>query len=76
MAQGVTLLGGVAVGGGVALLEELCHGEWALNFQMLKPGPMSLSQELANSVVELLAISSTLCLPVFHHASQYDDNRL
>jgi hypothetical protein len=28
---------------GVIFLEEVCHLGWALKFQKLKPGPMSLS---------------------------------
>lgn len=36
-------LQGVAQLGGVTLLEDICHREWALRFQMLKSGPLSLS---------------------------------
>lgn len=42
---------------GVALLEKVCHWEWALKSQMLKPGPVSHSLFLlpANPDVEFLA---------------------
>ena len=53
--QGVTLKGL----GGVALLEEVCHGGWALRFQNHKPGPMVLSLD---PDVELLATSPAPCL--------------
>jgi hypothetical protein len=36
----------VIVGVGVALLEKVCYYRWALGFQMLKPGPDSLSLSL------------------------------
>ena len=39
--EGIALLGGCGLFGvGVALLEEVCHWEWALGFQKLKPDPV------------------------------------
>ena len=50
------------VGVGVALLEEVCHWEWALGFQMLKPGPVSLSLPAAfpSRCRTLTSFSSTM----------------
>lgn len=59
----------------MALLEEMCHwGVWALRFQLLKPGPVSLSLfcHLLVPGVELWVPAEALCLPDYHH----DDNRL
>jgi hypothetical protein len=48
---------------------------WALRFQMLKPGPVSLSLP-ADPEVELSDISPAPCLPACCHASHHDDNEL
>jgi hypothetical protein len=50
---------GVALFGGVALLEEVCHWWWPLKFPMLKPGPVSI----------FLAPPSASCPPARCHAS-------
>jgi hypothetical protein len=62
----------------MSLLEEVCHWKCALRFQRPKPNPVALSLFLltADLNVELSATSPAPCLPVFHHASRHDDNRL
>ena len=62
--------------GGVALSEELCHGEWALRLQKPKPDPVSLFQLPMDLDVELSATSPTPHLPGGCHAFYHDDNGL
>ena len=59
------------VGAGVALLEEVCPWVWALRFQELKPGPVTLFRCLP---IQLLLLQRL----VYLHAnmSQHDDNGL
>jgi hypothetical protein len=49
----------------VALLEEVCHWDWALRFQKLKPGleVQSLFLLPVDQDVELSAPSPAPCLP-------------
>ena len=63
--KNVTLLGGVA-----------CFWGWALGFQMLKSGPVSLFLLPANPEVEVSAIFPAPYLPAYYHASCHDDNGL
>jgi hypothetical protein len=60
------------VGVAVALLEEA----GALRFQMLQPGPVSLSLLPADLDIELSAPSSAPCLLACHHAYYHDNNDL
>jgi hypothetical protein len=59
----------------VALLEEVCHWEWALRFQKLIPGPVSLSLPVDQDI----KFSATTLPPSLHvccHVPFYDDNGL
>ena len=52
-------------------------GDGTLRFQMLKPGPVSLSlSSCVDLEVELSDSSPAPCLPVCCHASHHDDNEL
>jgi len=61
------------VGIGVALLEEVCHWGWVFGFQMLKPGPVSLSSCCLHSrrrtLTTFSSTMSSLCYQDFLHAS-------
>lgn len=62
------------VGGGVALLKEVCYWAW---FQKLEPGSASLSFLLqADLDVELSAPPPALCLPAWCCAYRHDDKGL
>jgi hypothetical protein len=64
-------------GVGMALLEKVCHSRWALGFQKLKVGPVSLSLPAACDLkVELQVPSPALCLLACHHASCHDNTGL
>ena len=59
--------------GGMDLLEEVCHWEWDLGFQMFKPGPwLSIFFLAVDRDVELSGSSPAPCLPVCH-ASDNDN---
>jgi len=58
-------------------LEEVCHWEWALRFQMLKSGPTFLSILMpANPDVEFSVLSPELCLLACPQTSHQDNNGL
>lgn len=53
------------VGAGVALLKVACHYGWALSFQKLIPGPVSLSLPIAcGSERKALSYCSSICVLV------------
>jgi hypothetical protein len=54
---------GVALFGDVPLLEGVCHTWHGLRFQMLKPGPVSVSCGLQVQVGNFSAASPAPCLP-------------
>lgn len=60
----------------VALLEEACHWNWALRFQIANPVPVSLFLVPTCPDLEILALSPALYLPVCSHAFCHNDNGL
>lgn len=67
---------GVALLGGMTLLEEVCHFGQALRFQMPKPGLVSLSLPAVYADEELSATFLAPRWPACCHASQNDNNGL
>jgi hypothetical protein len=60
----------LALPGGVALLDEVCHCRWALEFQTPKPDTVSFAPSLlpADLDAELTTTSPAPCLPMCLHA--------